>query len=65
MLQIVGVKSFTTIWQWMREGKFPRGIAVGARTMWRSDEVEEWMAQLPRREVKPANARLMMDAEKP
>jgi predicted DNA-binding transcriptional regulator AlpA len=70
MLQIVGVKSFTTIWQWMREGTFPLGFAVGARTMWRSDEIEQWLARQSRREVKaldpkrPAKPRLILDAGK-
>ena len=74
MLQIVGVKSFTTIWQWMREGTFPLGLAVGARTMWRSDELEQWMARQSRREVKaladgdrkpPTSVQLVPSAEKP
>ena len=54
MLQIVGVKSFTTVWQWMREGTFPLGLAIGARTMWRSDEIEQWLEELPARRVKEA-----------
>jgi len=66
MLQIVGVKSFTTVWQWMREGTFPLGLAIGARTMWRSDEIEQWLAAQHRRKVKaPANVGLTMSAELP
>ena len=60
MLQIVGVKSFTTVWQWMREGTFPLGLAIGARTMWRSDEIEQWLAAQHRRKVKaPAKPQLI------
>ena len=66
MLQMVGVKSYTTVWQWQREGTFPLGLAIGTRTMWRSDEIEQWMAAQHRREVKaPANARLILSAELP
>lgn len=73
MLQIVGVKSFTTVWQWMREGTFPLGLAIGAQTMWRSDEIDEWLAAQQRREVKalsdkerkrPAKPQLILDAGK-
>jgi predicted DNA-binding transcriptional regulator AlpA len=51
---IVGV-TFPCLWQWMRDGKFPRGRAVGgnsSKTMWLSSEVEAWMAALPVRRLK-------------
>ena len=68
MLHMVGVKSYTTIWQWQREGTFPLGLAIGAQTMWRSDEIEGWLAAQPRREVKAlkalANPGLILDAGK-
>ena len=66
MLQMVGVKSYTTVWQWQREGTFPLGLVIGERTMWRSDEIEQWMAAQPRREVKaPAKPGLIPDAYLP
>ena len=66
MLQMVGAKSYTTVWQWMREGTFPLGLAVGSRTMWRSDEIEQWMAARPRRVVKaPANGGLILSESLP
>jgi len=55
---MVGV-SYPTIWRWMRAGKFPQGLAVGSLTRWRSDEIDEWLAELPLREAQDAkNAEL-------
>jgi Prophage CP4-57 regulatory protein (AlpA) len=36
----------------MRAGTFPRARVVGGRSMWRSDEVDAWMAALPVRPLK-------------
>jgi predicted DNA-binding transcriptional regulator AlpA len=44
--------TFPTIWAWMRQGRFPRGRIVGGKTMWRSDEVEQWLANLIVRPLK-------------
>jgi predicted DNA-binding transcriptional regulator AlpA len=44
--------SFQSIWAWMRAGTFPRARIVGGRSMWRSDEVEAWLAGLPVRRLK-------------
>lgn len=51
MLDRVGV-SYPTVWRWMRDGSFPRGVAVGTRTFWRSDEIDAWIAALPLRRLK-------------
>lgn len=56
VLQIVGV-SYPTLWAWMCAGKFPRArISGGGRannkSVWRSDEVERWLAKLPMRPLK-------------
>ena len=51
ILAITGV-TFPTIWAWMRAGTFPRSRAVGGKSMWRSDEVEQWLAELPVRPLK-------------
>jgi predicted DNA-binding transcriptional regulator AlpA len=51
ILTITGV-SFPTVWQWMRDGKFPRSRVVGGKSMWLSTEVEAWMATLPVRPLK-------------
>ncbi len=44
--------SFPTLWQWMREGKFPRARTVGGRSMWLSTEIDAWLAGLPVRPLK-------------
>jgi predicted DNA-binding transcriptional regulator AlpA len=44
--------TFPTIWSWMRAGTFPRSRVVGGKSMWRSDEVEQWLASLPVRALK-------------
>ena len=48
---VVGV-TFPTIWTWMRAGAFPRSRVVGGKSMWRSDEIEAWLANLPVRKLK-------------
>jgi predicted DNA-binding transcriptional regulator AlpA len=52
---IAGV-TFPTIWAWMRAGKFPRarkaGVGNNGKSVWRSDEVEQWLADLPVRRLK-------------
>ena len=35
--------SFPSIWQWMRDGKFPRSRIVNGRSMWLSTEIEQWL----------------------
>ncbi len=44
--------SFPTIWQWMRDGKFPRARIVGGRSMWLSSEIDQWLAGLAVRPLK-------------
>lgn len=44
--------SFPSIWQWMRDGKFPRSRIVNGRSMWLSTEIEQWLAGLPLRPLK-------------
>jgi predicted DNA-binding transcriptional regulator AlpA len=44
--------TFPTIWSMMRAGTFPRARIVGGRSMWRSDEVDAWLAGLPVRPLK-------------
>jgi predicted DNA-binding transcriptional regulator AlpA len=56
ILRITGV-SFPTIWQWMRDGKFPRSYVIGggnsSKSVWRSDQINDWIAALPIRQLKP------------
>jgi len=51
ILDITGV-SFPTIWAWMRAGSFPRSRVAGGKSVWRSDEVDAWLAELPVRKLK-------------
>src|SRR6516164_4902585 len=46
VLAIVGV-TYPSVWTWMRAGNFPRSRIVGGRSMWRSDEIDAWLAGLP------------------
>ena len=44
--------TYPTVWAWMRAGVFPRSRVAGGRSMWRSDEIDEWLAGLPVRPLK-------------
>jgi predicted DNA-binding transcriptional regulator AlpA len=44
--------TFTTIWSWMRDGKFPRGRIVCGKTQWLSTDIDAWLAALPVRPLK-------------
>ena len=44
--------TYPTLWDWMCKGKFPRSRIVAGRSMWRSDEVDQWLAGLPVRPLK-------------
>src|SRR5262249_41049155 len=44
--------SYPTLWSWMRQGMFPRSRVAGGKSVWRSDEVEAWLAALPVRKLK-------------
>jgi predicted DNA-binding transcriptional regulator AlpA len=60
VLAIVNV-SYPTLWSWMRRGTFPRSRVAGGRSVWRSDEVEAWLAGLPVRKLKGDNNELAND----
>jgi predicted DNA-binding transcriptional regulator AlpA len=51
VLAIVGC-TYTTLWQMMRRGVFPRSRIVGGKSMWLSTEVEAWLVALPVRKLK-------------
>jgi predicted DNA-binding transcriptional regulator AlpA len=44
--------TFPTVWAWMIARTFPRARIVGGKSMWRSDEVDAWLAGLPVRALK-------------
>ena len=33
----------TTIYGWMRRGKFPPPLKIGGKSRWIADEIREWM----------------------
>jgi predicted DNA-binding transcriptional regulator AlpA len=41
--------TFPFIWQMIREGKFPKGRAVGSRTLWVGREIDAWILARPAR----------------
>jgi predicted DNA-binding transcriptional regulator AlpA len=44
--------SFPTIWQWMRDGTFPRARSVGGKSMWIESEIDNWILNRPLRKLK-------------
>ena len=44
--------TYPTLWAWMRNGTFPRSRVAGGRSLWRSDEIDAWLAGLPIRRLK-------------
>ena len=52
VIQLIGV-SAPTLWQWMREGKFPRSVRLQpndkyGKCAWHQEEIEEWIKNRPR-----------------
>lgn len=44
VLEAVGVKK-SSIYQWIREGRFPAPVRLGPRSVgWPADQVEAWLA---------------------
>ena len=44
--------SYTTIWEMMQAGTFPRSRVVGSKVYWLSSDIRDWFDQLPRRRLK-------------
>ncbi len=51
VLEITGF-SYSSIWSWMRSGRFPRSLAVSGRVRWREREIRAWLENLPRQRLK-------------
>ncbi len=51
ILELTGF-SYSSIWSWMRSGKFPRSLAVSGRVRWRESEIRTWLENLPRQRLK-------------
>ena len=44
----VGGIGKTTLWRWVREGRFPKPVRLGANCVaWRSDDVDQWINTRP------------------
>ena len=44
--------SYPTVWQWMRDGKFPRSRELGGKAVWLEHEIEHWITTRPVRPLK-------------
>jgi predicted DNA-binding transcriptional regulator AlpA len=44
--------SYATVWGWMCEGRFPRPLAVSAKSLWLESEVLEFLTHAPSRRLK-------------
>jgi predicted DNA-binding transcriptional regulator AlpA len=45
-------KTYPTIWQWMREGKFPLSREVGGQVAWIEAEIDKWIEDRPQSQYK-------------
>ena len=58
LLELVGV-SYSSIFNWMRQGRFPLPRVIGppggrsSRVAWVASEVQAWLASRPQRVMKP------------
>ena len=54
--------SYTTIFKWIGEYKFPKGITLddtpNSKVFWREEVIDEWIANRPRQKVKRHRPRL-------
>ena len=44
--------SYQKIWMLMNEGRFPRSVALAEKSLWYEDEIDEFVASLPRKVLK-------------
>jgi prophage regulatory protein len=44
--------SYPSIWQWMRDGRFPRSRELGGKVAWLESEIEAWIVNRPVRRLK-------------
>jgi prophage regulatory protein len=47
--------SYATIWKKMRAGTFPRSRDIGGKCAWIEREIDDWIADRPEVELKPAD----------
>jgi predicted DNA-binding transcriptional regulator AlpA len=57
VLALLGNPAPSTVWEWMRAGKFPLPIELGpsggrsSSIAWFADEIHDWIANRPRRQI--------------
>ena len=44
--------TYVTVWNWMRDGKFPRGRKIAGKVAWLRSEVDTFLATLPAQKLK-------------
>jgi predicted DNA-binding transcriptional regulator AlpA len=44
--------TYVTLWNWMRDGTFPRSRAIGGKSAWLESEIEHWITSSPVRALK-------------
>ena len=48
----------STIYDWIRAGRFPRPVSLGSRTVrWQEHDIEQWIAEHVALEAKPESGR--------
>ena len=52
VLKLTGGFSYSTIWKWMRDNRFPRSLLISGRVRWLESEIRTWRATLPRQKLK-------------
>ena len=47
VLELTGIKSRTTIHNWMKQGTFPKSVRIGSRiSVWNSSSIEKWQQEV-------------------
>ena len=44
--------TYPAVWRLMNEGRFPRSVALAGKVFWHEDEVDKFIASLPRKVLK-------------
>jgi predicted DNA-binding transcriptional regulator AlpA len=45
-------RGYPTLWQWMRQNRFPRAFMVEGKLAWLEHEISDWMDRQPRVRLK-------------
>jgi predicted DNA-binding transcriptional regulator AlpA len=44
--------TYPSLWRMMRDGKFPMSVDVGGKTAWHENEINKWIRERPRSNLK-------------